>query len=140
VAGKVRNTGTQKLQNGFVRLRLSSSALESRAQVGEVVAGGDAGRNGREVRDSRQQLTDDLPPAAEAPFRIDLAVDDLALRDPGVYVLSVEVRDGFAGTVGMRRTFLPWMPAGAPVQPHAAGLALAARRPTAQGRRRCVHR
>lgn len=123
-SGFVRNTGGEVLTGGKVRLRLSQSRLNSRAELAAAAAGKTASANGVVV--AEQALPQRLARGADFRFRIsaDLAAGSLA-REFGVYLLTIEVVAGFRagfGRVGVQRTFLPWVPAKADFKP--AGFAL----------------
>lgn len=118
-AGSVAATGEERLRDVEVRLRLSRTRVNSRAELAAVAAGRAPSRDGVTV--VRERLPADLMPGQTAPF--DLSLDPATvptLGDFGVYVLNVEVvaghRDGY-GRVAIVRTFLPWVPKQTEVKP-----------------------
>jgi hypothetical protein len=114
VSGQVRNSRPDALRAPRVQLRVDSEPLDTRREVGEVASGEALGRRGRPY--ARTDLPEDLPVGATAAFTLEAAVDELPLREFGVYVLTLEVRDG-GREVGSARTFLPWAPAGEALTP-----------------------
>lgn len=112
VAGEVTNTGRQELRNVEVRLRLSDTRLNSRAELAAVAEGLTTSRDG-EVVVSRS--LPDLAAGESTRFDLTRPTDELdALTGFGVYVLGVEVlasRNTGFGRVAIVRTQLPWVPA-----------------------------
>lgn len=111
-AGVVLNTGTLRLSDLVVNLRLSETPLSSRAELAAVAAGRTDSRQGQVV--SSQRLPTRLRPGERAGFDLGVALSDVSfLGSFGVHVLTVEVRAsstfGF-GRVGVVRSFLPWAP------------------------------
>lgn len=111
-AGTVTNTSDGRLSGVEVRLRLSRTRVNSRAELAAVAEGRAPSRDGVVV--ASQSLPRDLAAGKQAPFTLSVDLTKVpALRDFGVYTLNVEVvashRDGF-GRVAIARTFLPWVP------------------------------
>jgi hypothetical protein len=112
VAGRVLNTSDETLTNVSVRLRVSRLPLTGRGEVALIAEGKTAGRDGRALFDTRQELAD-LRPKTQRVFTIKVPVDDLAFGAFGAYVIGVEVRgvsSDIVGRLGIVRTFLPWVP------------------------------
>jgi hypothetical protein len=111
VAGTVTNGGNQVVKGAAVRLRLSSTRLNSRAELAAVIAGRVSSRDGEVIVESSLS---DLPPGGSAPFDLRPQLDKVAaLTGFGVYVLGVEVvgtRGSGTGRVAITRTLLPWVP------------------------------
>ncbi|HEX6887620.1 MAG TPA: DUF6049 family protein [Candidatus Nanopelagicales bacterium] len=119
VAGTVTSTAEQPVSDVSVVLRVSPSPLPSRQEIGEVLAGRGL-RTGEPVPQTRTALAESLGPGQSTPFRLEVAVDDLALPSLGVYVTGVEaLGSSGAGVVrqDLDRTFLPWWPADTTAQP-----------------------
>lgn len=118
VVGRLANTGAQDLRDVEVRLRLSDTRLNSRAELAAVAEGRTASRDG-EVVVARSLA--DLAMGQTAVFDLTRPVDELAaLTEFGVYVLGIEVlatRSSGFGRVAIVRTLLPWVPATAEIAP-----------------------
>src|SRR3954471_21430499 len=65
VIGTVRNHGNQVIRHAAVRLRISDTRLNSRAELNAVMAGRVASRDGQVVV---EVPLDDLAPGASSPF------------------------------------------------------------------------
>ncbi len=117
ITGVVRNEGPVPITGVAVRLRVSPTAVRSRSEIDEILAG-TAGRTGVAISDTRTAVADVLAPGSSARFRLSVPVSALGLP-PGrneVVVLGVEslgdVADDGQGVIqtGLTRTFLPWFP------------------------------
>ena len=117
ITGVVRNEGPVPITGVAVRLRVSPTAVRSRSEIDEILAG-TAGRTGLAISDTRTAIADVLAPGSSARFRLSVPVSALGLP-PGrneVVVLGVEslgdVADDGQGVIqtGLTRTFLPWFP------------------------------
>lgn len=112
LAGTVRNSGEEPLDNVQALLRYSRDPLESRSDVRRVVDDLEY-RYGR--RDERyfEVVADRLAPGATAGFRLEVPVDEIGFFEPGVYAVGVDVRgtpvSGPRLTLATERTLLPWM-------------------------------
>ncbi|HEU4491200.1 MAG TPA: DUF6049 family protein [Jiangellales bacterium] len=112
LAGTVRNSGAEPLDNVQALLRYSRDPLESRSDVRRVVDDLEY-RYGR--RDERyfEVVADRLAPGATAGFRLEVPVDEIGFFEPGVYAVGVDVRgtpvSGPRLTLATERTLLPWM-------------------------------
>jgi hypothetical protein len=112
LAGTVRNSGEEPLDNVQALLRYSRDPLESRSDVRRVVDDLEY-RYGR--RDERyfEVVADRLAPGARAGFRLEVPVDEIGFFEPGVYAVGVDVRgtpvSGPRLTLATERTLLPWM-------------------------------
>lgn len=111
VSGRVDNSAREDLRDVEVRLRLSDTRLNSRAELASVVAGSTTSRDGNVI------VSADLPDLAageSAEFSLSRPVGELAsLTEFGVYVLGIEVlatRSSGFGRVAIERTLLPWVP------------------------------
>ncbi len=116
IAGRVANSGPEALEDVQVRLRISRAPLQTRSQVGEVVAGNASLRRGIPVEGTLIDVGAVLRAGRSAPFDLRIEVDRLDLRGFGVYVLGVEALAADE-PVGVTRTFLPWVPPGARFRP-----------------------
>ncbi|MGH8895050.1 MAG: DUF6049 family protein, partial [Actinomycetes bacterium] len=118
VTGSITNDGRQDLRDVEVRLRLSDTRLNSRAELAAVAEGRTASRDGEVVV---ARGLPDLATGRSMPFDLERAVDEVpALAEYGVYVLGVEVlatrASGF-GRAAIVRTMLPWVPAESSFRP-----------------------
>jgi hypothetical protein len=124
ITGYVVNTTDVGARDVTVRLRLSPTPVRNRSEIADILAG-DAGREGVAVDSTLTTVSDRLAPGGRAAFTIAVPLDDLRLTriTPEVRVLAVEstadVDDDGQGPVqaGLARTFLPWFPDPAQVQP-----------------------
>jgi hypothetical protein len=112
VAGTVTNRGDQTVHDAVVRVRLSDSRLNSRAELAAVMSGRVASREGEVVVEAPLA---DLKPGATTPFDLQQPLDDVAaLTGFGVYALGIEVDgargDGEPGRLAFTRSLLPWVP------------------------------
>ncbi|MDQ1600951.1 MAG: hypothetical protein QOD68_2425 [Actinomycetota bacterium] len=115
VAGTVTNRGDQTVHDAVVRVRLSDTRLNSRAELAAVTSGRVASREGEVVVEAPLS---DLAPGASTPFDLQQPLDDVsALTGFGVYALGIEVvgargsGDGEPGRLAFTRSLLPWVPA-----------------------------
>jgi Family of unknown function (DUF6049) len=112
LAGTVRNSGEEPIDNVQALLRYSRDPLESRSDVRRVVDDLEY-RYGR--RDERyfEVVADRLAPGATAGFRLEVPVDEIGFFEPGVYAVGVDVRgtpvSGPRLTLATERALLPWM-------------------------------
>lgn len=111
VTGTATNNGDQVVRDVTVRLRLSDTRLNSRAELAAVVAGQVSSRDGHVVV---EEPLDDLPPGGTATFDLHQPLDEVtSLTEVGVYALGIEVvgsRGSTTGRVALTRTLLPWVP------------------------------
>ncbi len=111
VAGTVTNRGDQVVRDVAIRLRLSATHLNSRAELAAVIAGQAASRDGEVLLEAPLV---DLAPGGSTPFTLHQALSDVPwLTEFGVYVLGIEVvgtRGSSTGRVSITRTLLPWVP------------------------------
>jgi hypothetical protein len=111
VTGTLDNRGTQDLRNVEVRLRLSDSRLNSRAELAAVMDGRITSRDGDVVA---SENLPDLDAGSSTAFDLSRSLDEIdSLTEFGVYVLGVEVlasRTSGFGRVAILRTVLPWVP------------------------------
>ena len=114
MSGTVRNRSDEDVTDLQVRLLLSPTPMETRSQIGTVVAGGTE-KDGPPTLAVSEPIAV-LSPRSSTPWSIELALDELPLTFAGVYVVGLEVigtgEDGLAQRVGLTRTFLPWFPEG----------------------------
>jgi len=112
MSGTVRNRSDEDVTDLQVRLLLSPTPMETRSQIGTVVAGGTE-KDGPPTLAVSEPIAV-LSPRSSTPWSIELALDELPLTFAGVYVVGLEVigtgEDGLAQRVGLTRTFLPWFP------------------------------
>lgn len=118
VSGTITNTSSTPVTDVAAVLRMSPSPLPSRQEIPEVLAGAGT-RLGERVGDE-VALTRSLGPGRAIGFDLRVAVEDLDLASPGVYVTGVEAR-GSTGDGVVRqdidRTFLCWWPEGTTAKP-----------------------
>src|SRR5688572_21710686 len=118
VTGTLDNRGTQDLRNVEVRLRLSDSRLNSRAELAAVVDGRITSRDGDVIV---SENLPDLDAGSSTAFDLQRPLDELdSLSEFGVYVLGVELlasRTSGFGRVAILRTVLPWVPEEPDFQP-----------------------
>ena len=112
VAGRVANVGRQALRDVEVRLRLSDTRLNSRAELDAVARGETTSLDGDAV--VAQGLADvDAGPDGRLRASPAGSTTSPPLTEFGVYVLGVEVlatRGSGFGRVAIQRTLLPWVP------------------------------
>ncbi|MGE3812237.1 MAG: DUF6049 family protein [Candidatus Nanopelagicales bacterium] len=124
ITGYVVNTTDVGARDVTVRLRLSPTPVRNRSEIPLILAG-DAGREGVAVDSTLTPVSDRIAPGGRAAFTLEVPLDDLSLTriTPEVRVLAVEsaadLDDDGRGAVqtGLARTFLPWFPDPAQVQP-----------------------
>ncbi len=124
---RVTNARTTPLDGARVRLFVNSPVLSDRAQVaawaaGEGVQGGDrfVGVDGSEL-----PLDTDLAPGASTEMTFTVDADQLRLDDQfGARGITVDVLDSSLQRLDALRSFVVWMPQGAP--PASAGLTVLA--------------
>jgi len=121
--GSLTGGGVTTYDSVTVRLRVSRNALVSRTEVAEVADGTPGLRDGLPVAGTEQVVATSLAPGARADWVISIPVDDLSLPRNGVFVIGVEARGSTGGgsstpeRIGLRKTFLPWMPQPAQLAP-----------------------
>ena len=113
VAGIVTNRGDQTVHDAVVRVRLSDTRLNSRAELAAVTSWRVASREGEVVVEAPLS---DLAPGATTPFDLQQPLDDVsALTGFGVYALGIEVVGargaGEPSRLAFTRSLLPWVPA-----------------------------
>ncbi len=119
VRGTVTNTSDAPVRSVSAGLRLSPTPMGNRDEIPEVLAGSGL-RTGQPVPGSVIPVSDELVPGATQTFELSADVDELGLTTAGAYVTGAEaLGDSGAGVVrqDMDRTFLPWWPEGATVEP-----------------------
>ncbi|MGH8939622.1 MAG: DUF6049 family protein, partial [Actinomycetes bacterium] len=112
VSGRVTNTGDSRLRDVEVRLRLSRSRVNSRAELARVALGDTESKDGDMV--GQQLLAGPLQRGDSDEFQVSYALRGAGNLDEfGVFVVGVEVvassEEGF-GRVGIVRTFVPFVP------------------------------
>jgi len=127
IRGRVANVGDLVAEDLVVRLRRSSTPLTDRIQVAEIADAGLVAVGGEptDVPLDGTSVTpiDALPPGELVPFSIRVPMASLGFGAPGAYALAVEVLarqqggDGASERRGILRTFVPWFPNGADVEP-----------------------
>ena len=124
---RVTNARTTSLDGARVRLFVNSPVLATRSEVaswaaGEGVQGGDrfVGVDGSEL-----PLDVDLAPGASTEMTFDVQADQLRLGEEfGARGITVDVLDSSLQRLDALRSFVVWMPQGAP--PASAGLTVLA--------------
>lgn len=116
IAGKFLNTSGSVVRNVSVRLGVSASPLDERAQItknSNLELNPAIEPVDYFVNKTKVAISDALMPGDETAFEIAIPVDDLPLVRDGVYNVMVEVLGSSGGeNVGRQggvRTFLPWM-------------------------------
>ena len=114
VAGTVTNRGDQAVHDAVVRVLLSDTRLNSRAELDAVMSGRVSSREGEVVVEAPLS---DLAPGATTPFDLQQPLDDVpTLTGFGVYALGIEVvgargpGDAEPDRLAFTRTLLPWVP------------------------------
>lgn len=125
--GRVVNSSDDTVDDVSIRLRRSSSPIAERAAIATIAAAG-LEAEGREPSDvplpgTSVVVADSLAPGELASFSIRVPVDAIGFTDPGSYVVALEALgriegvDEFDERQGILRTFVPWMPSDASVDP-----------------------
>jgi hypothetical protein len=125
ISGRVVNSSAQPIQLVAVQLRLSEEPLSDRGQLSDVanmpLIPSTSGPSDTSIDESRADIDPVLRSGEESPFVITIPLADLPLGDAGTYVLSVEALgtnpQGAQAALGIQRTFLPWFPKGADINP-----------------------
>ena len=127
VRGRVINTGPSTVEDLSVRLRRSSFPLKERAGIAEVIDGGLTFDTGEPtdvpLPGTRVVVAGQLAPGELRRFSMRVAVRSIGFTETGVYPIAVEALgrqpqvDEFDTRKGIVRTFLPWFPADAEVDP-----------------------
>ena len=110
IAGTVRNSSTDTMQNLKIELRASQQPLGSRSDLQNAASG--TGRPpGSTITDWSATLP--LAPGSQATWQINVATDQLGFGAPGVYPIGLEAIaddtvNGGTARVGAVRTFLAW--------------------------------
>lgn len=125
ISGRVVNSSAQPIQLVAVRLRLSGEPLSDRGQLSDVanmpLIPSTSDPSDTSIDESRADIDPVLRSGEESPFVITIPLADLPLGDAGTYVLSVEALgtnpQGAQAALGIQRTFLPWFPKGADINP-----------------------
>lgn len=116
-AGTVDNAGAV-VRDARVRLRLSDTRLNSRAELAAYADGTLPSRDGQVVV---EEPLGDLAHGSRTSFDLQQALDQVsALSGFGVYALGVEVvgsRGGGTSRLALTRTQLPWVPASPDFRP-----------------------
>lgn len=125
--GRVVNSSDDTVDDVSIRLRRSSAPIAERAAIATIAAAG-LEAEGREPSDvplpgTSVVVADSLAPGELASFSIRVPVDAIGFTDPGSYVVALEALgriegvDEFDERQGILRTFVPWMPSDADVDP-----------------------
>jgi hypothetical protein len=115
VRGWLVNVGDQPLGRIRAHLRVGTTPL-SRSDIAEYASGEKTSPSGlvAPAETADRIVADELAGRARASFALTVPVARLTLREPGAYVLSVEViatyPDGRRDRAGLEQTFLPWLP------------------------------
>ena len=114
VAGTVTNRGDQAVHDAVVRVLLSDTRLNSRAELDAVMSGRVSSREGEVVVEAPLS---DLAPGATTPFDLQQPLTNVStLTAFGVYALGIEVVGARGpggsepGRLAFTRTLLPWVP------------------------------
>jgi hypothetical protein len=113
VTGRAVNINAASLSNIDVRLRIGTRPITDRLELSNI-------ENAQTPPDLRliasQEIPDGLPQRVQTAFQLSSTFADIALTEPGVYVLRIDVVADQT-TVGSLTTFLPWFPSNASVDP-----------------------
>ncbi|MEV6182197.1 DUF6049 family protein [Streptomyces sp. NPDC052016] len=116
VSGTVTNNGKQAVTDAHVDLRVGA-ALTTRSAIETTAKRADdlSGTAGSKVGGKYVAKFAELTPGVAQPFSISVPVDELNLKDDGVYPLGVSLSGETAAKpwermLGIQRTFLPWHP------------------------------
>jgi hypothetical protein len=114
VAGTVTNRGDQMVHDAVIRVFLSDTRLNSRAELDAVMSGRVSSREGEVLVEAPLS---DLAPGATTPFDLQQPLDDVpTLTGFGVYALGIEVVGARGASsaepdrLAFTRTLLPWVP------------------------------
>jgi hypothetical protein len=121
IRGTIANSSDQPVTSVSAQLRMSPTALFSRAEIAEILQGGGQ-RTGLALTEptARMVVSASLAPGSASPFAVNVPLNDLPLPTAGAYMLGVEALGDSGGGVqrqDMDRTFLPWWPEGTSAEP-----------------------
>ncbi len=114
LSGRIVNNSAAAVESPTVGLRISPDPLVTRDAVA-VAADPEGSHTGNAVDGTARKLPT-LAPGKSAPWTISVPVAQLGLGGHGVYPINVRVESGVV-QVGLVKTFLPWFPASAQVEP-----------------------
>lgn len=127
IRGRIINTSPATVQDLSLVLRRSSYPLKDRADIDEVVEGGLTFDSGEPtdvpLPGTRVVVAGELAPGELRRFSMRVAVRSIGFTESGVYPIAVEALgrelrvDEFDTRKGIVRTFVPWFPADAEVEP-----------------------
>ncbi len=125
--GRVINTSPSTVKDVSLRLRRSSFPLKDRAGIDEVVDGGLTFDSGEPtdvpLPGTRIVVADELAPGELRRFTMRVAVRSIGFTEPGVYPIALESMgrqpavDEFDTRKGIVRSFVPWFPDDAEIEP-----------------------
>ncbi len=118
LSGLVTNSGSSTIDDVLVRLRVGTTPLLGRSDVG-AVASGTSNMQGQLVNVTSSDQPRRLDPGGQSLWHLSVPLADLPLGGAGVYVLVVEAVGTVNGTysqLGLTRSFLPWVPIPSEVQ------------------------
>ncbi len=127
IRGRVINASAVTVEDVSVRLRRSSFPLTERAGIADVVEGPLTFETGEPtdvpLPGTRVVVAEQLAPGELSRFSLRVAVRSIGFTETGVYPVAVEALgrepgvDEFDTRKGIVRTFMPWFPADAEVDP-----------------------
>lgn len=127
IRGRVINTSAVTVEDVSVRLRRSSFPLTERAGIADVVEAPLTFETGEPtdvpLPGTRVVVAGQLAPGELRRFSMRVAVRSIGFTEAGVYPVAVEALgreprvDEFDTRKGIVRTFVPWFPADAEVEP-----------------------
>ena len=127
IRGRAINTSPSTVEDVSVRLRRSSFPLKERAGVDEVAEAGLTLETGEPtdvpLPGTRVVVAQKLAPGELRQFAMRVAVSSIGFTETGVYPIALEALgrqpgvDEFDTRKGMVRTFVPWFPGDAEVDP-----------------------
>ncbi|MEG3631972.1 DUF6049 family protein [Streptomyces poriticola] len=116
VSGTVTNTGKQTVTDAYVGLYLGPQ-LQTRSAIDRVARNSDdlGGSLGAQLDDTYVEKFSKLTPGVAEHFNLSVPVDELNLREDGVYQFAVTLfgetsNRSWEHLLGVQRTFLPWQP------------------------------
>ena len=117
LSGLITNTSSNPISRITVSLRVSTSRITDRDQLGPMAAG-TVDPFTRDVQDGTLQLPRELASGASEPWTLQLRVSKLQLGNSGVYFLRIDASSDADGSItGSSRSFFPWFPNPAFVNP-----------------------
>ncbi|QVQ50513.1 hypothetical protein J4H86_16545 [Spiractinospora alimapuensis] len=112
--GSLANTTDEALDEVRIRLRYSSTPLQSREELADFAEGD---RGIPQVFGPEWDADGSMEPGARQQYSLRFDADDLTLGGFGVYPIAVEAVDAAGQQLAAVRTFLPYLPDDVDVEP-----------------------